>query len=97
MVIWYVGAGSGSGNPYGIAAATVSSWTIPGAVFNKYMLMPGQMVGIAPFLYIRILAPPGVLPFWLMIGVTAMVRVVIKKEGLRGLTMYLAGCRLWLG
>ncbi|KAL0954522.1 hypothetical protein HGRIS_003489 [Hohenbuehelia grisea] len=50
MAAWYVGAGSGPGNPYGIVISTT--------------------VFIAPFLFLRIVAPPQDILTWAMTGIT---------------------------
>ncbi|KAF4566563.1 hypothetical protein EYR36_011994 [Pleurotus pulmonarius] len=50
MAVWYIGAGSGPGNPYGIVVATT--------------------VFIAPFLYMRVVAPIQDAMIWILAGVT---------------------------
>lgn len=72
MVVWYIGAARGPGNPYGIAAATVSRLLHPGRA--AITLLNKQMVFLAPFLFLRINSPPQLQGFFVMIPVTIVVR-----------------------
>ena len=67
MLAWYIGSARGPGNPYGVAAATVrlATSTTPSAEMR-------QMVLLAPFLFMRIIAPLQQMPFWMMTGVTIL-------------------------
>ncbi|KAK4688328.1 hypothetical protein P7C73_g1783, partial [Tremellales sp. Uapishka_1] len=67
MVSWYTGAQLGTGNPYGVAASTVCPFSL---LRNTGPDVYGQMVFIAPFLYMRINAPQATSAFWIMSAVT---------------------------
>lgn len=76
MVVWYIGApGTGKGNPYGVTAALVS-------ILSRHEIAKTndsrQLVFLAPFLFMRILAPIQSMALWLMTGVT----ITVSRAGL---------------
>jgi hypothetical protein len=67
MAVWYIGAGSGDGNPYGNMIATI----ILGRIRWKDGLY--QTVFVVPVFFCRLAAPPRQLLVWAMIGVTLVL------------------------